>query len=75
LDTTASENVRHAFATGLTTQVGEKNSFAKLSDKEVLEIRKLYVRGRITHEAIAEKFNVSRSLISYILNRKIRRNV
>jgi hypothetical protein len=50
---------------------GIKNSHAKLTNKEVLNIRNS--KG-FNHE-IAEKFNVTASLISMILNRKIWKHI
>jgi len=47
-----------------TALVGSKNGNAKLSEKEVSEIRSLM--GRISQQKIAEKFGVSSSLISRI---------
>lgn len=47
---------------------GENHSCAKLTNLEVEEIRHLQKNG-FTHREIAEKFGVSRSTISMIINR------
>lgn len=43
----------------------------KLSEKEVKEIRKLYLGGGESHRSLAAKYNVTYGLISYILHYKI----
>lgn len=42
---TRSEQISHAFRLGLMSMAGENNSRAKLSEPDVLEIRKLYKEG------------------------------
>lgn len=59
---TASENIIHAVDNGLTN----KNRFAKLTAKEVLEIRNL----KNKNTEIAKVYNVTRETISLIKNRK-----
>ena len=51
---------------------GEKNSQAKLTDKEVLKIRELAAGryGKMRYSKIAKMFNISRSRISDIKNRR-----
>ena len=49
---------------------GEKAPSAKLSSKSIVEIRELYAQG-LTQKQIANKFNVSQSLISSIVLGKI----
>jgi hypothetical protein len=44
---------------------GEKNPFAKLTEVEVIEIKKL-LKTDLRHRTIADKFNVSRSCINNI---------
>jgi hypothetical protein len=48
---------------------GERQGIAKLTEPEVSSIRKAYAGGSRQH-ALAAQFGVSRSLISYIVNRK-----
>ena len=49
---------------------GEACGTAKLTNKKVLEIRERYAAGGVTQQALADEFNVARSLISLIVNRK-----
>lgn len=49
---------------------GEKHQNAKLTDIEVLEIRESYETGKVTCNELADKFNVSSSLISSIIRRE-----
>jgi len=48
---------------------GEQNGIAKLTEKEVLEIRRLYAKGVYTHAALAELFKVSPKTVFKILKR------
>lgn len=48
---------------------GERNSNAKLTEREVRKIRSL--RGIKTASDLAKKFNVSRATVSYIWTRKV----
>ena len=66
---TASENTIHAIQNGLLgIKYGEQTSGAKLTEKEVLEIRAI---GRsLKQKEIAEKYGVTTSAISGILLRK-----
>lgn len=60
---THSENTLHAFANGLmVAKKGEKNHSAKLSDKQVEEIKKLLLQGK-TQYSIAKKFSVHKVTI------------
>ena len=61
---TAKENTTHAINTGLKSSVGINNKMAKLTEKQVLEIRSL--KGIITQKQIANKFHVSQSMVSMI---------
>jgi hypothetical protein len=68
--TTLSGNSKHAFDNGLITiRKGENCNLSKLTEKEVLAIRDM--KGKWTHREISEKFNVSRSTITQILNRTL----
>lgn len=66
---TASENTRHAFDIGLISQKGESNNSSKLTKKEVVAIRN-HNTNLITQERMAKIYNVSRSLIGLVVNRK-----
>ena len=48
--------------------IGEKNSMAKLSDKQVKEIRKLYTAEKFTKTELSKKFNISYRSIVNIVN-------
>lgn len=48
--------------------VGETSHYAKLTETEVLEIRDLYPTYTILE--LARKYNVTKSTISYVVNRK-----
>jgi len=68
---TQKHNVRHAYATGLIVMgKGEKASNVKLSDAEVIEVRRLYAEG-VTQQKIAEMLNnkVTRGAIARITNK------
>lgn len=63
---THSENIRHAFRTGLECNKGEQHPSHKLTSIDVQEIRKLLSSGKFTHREIASMFNVSRYAITDI---------
>lgn len=67
------ENLIHAHQTGLTDNRGSKNGMSKLTENEVIEIRKL--NGSMNQRDIANKFNVSQSAIYNILARKTWKHV
>ncbi len=50
--------------------LGERNSNSVLTEKEVLEIRKLYVPYEISYRDIAERYEVSISTIKGIIRRE-----
>ena len=54
---------------------GEKNPAAKLTEKEVLEIRKLYRTNNFTQVKLGDMFNVTSVLINKIVNNKIWRHI
>ena len=72
---TVSENIRHSFDSGFhPSRKGENNPSAKISEREVLEIRALYIpskggkiKDRLTKSQIAEMYKVSVSLIKRIV--------
>lgn len=69
---TVRENTIHAYKTGLAHGLkGSKNSQAKLSDEDVINIIKLKKDKNITNIELAKMFNVSPSLISMIMHGKI----
>ena len=75
---THSENTQHSFDNGLQKPPclkGTKNGRAKLLEKEVLEIRRLYSTGDYSYRALAKMFGVDHSLIGYIIRRKLWKHV
>lgn len=52
------------------SQKGEKNPNSKLSERDVLDIRKSKEEG-ITHQELADKYKVTKTTISQIVNRKL----
>lgn len=75
---THSENVQHAYRTGLAKkQIGEENHAHKLTKKDVKYIRSVYLK-RDPHYgavALANKFNVDRTTIYDIVNRRTWREI
>ena len=75
---TYSENLQHAFDNGLKKPPclkGIKNGRAKLTEKEVLEIRRLYKTGDYTQRGLGKMFGVSKLPIGHIVNRKIWKHI
>ena len=79
---TPKENTGHAIKNGkrggcfqknnkLGSQPGSKNSWAKLTEKQVLEIRKLYATGNYYQKELGKKFGVCQQLIGHIVNNKL----
>jgi hypothetical protein len=50
---------------------GERNSSAKLTDRDVLEIRADYALGRAEQQELADRFHVHHTVISRIILRKL----
>ena len=72
---TKSENVKHAFNLGLTSQVGMKNSNAKLKDGEVWLIKRLIKDGMIPTNIISKMFLLGRGHVWDIKNGKTWKHV
>ena len=73
---TQQENVDHAWKYKLIIgKKGELNGCSKLTNKKVIEIRKLYKPYKITGDILAKKFNVSSSLIYRIIKRNIWKHI
>ena len=66
---TPAENQADRIAHG-TSNRGERHGAAKLTDQDVLEIRKLYAAGGVILRALSERFGVSVASIGYIVNRQ-----
>lgn len=65
---TGSENIKHAYQMGLLSRKGEKHSHSKLTEKEVLEIRKN--KDRLKGFELSDIYKVSQSVISEVRSRK-----
>jgi len=68
---TKSENEKHAHNLGLKNLIGSKNNNSKLTEKEVIKIKKLlnsedYKSGKINQKYIASIFNIKSYIISQI---------
>lgn len=62
-----STNASHAHRSGLKDQSGQRNPAAKLSDREVAQIRLAYAQGGYTQAELAKRFGVSYQTISKIV--------
>jgi hypothetical protein len=65
---TRSENLRHAFVTGLKTAAGEKNSRAKLTEQAVASIKAEYTGAYGQCAALALKYGVSHATVQDIVH-------
>lgn len=75
---TGSDNVLHAFSLGLReSKIGEEHWNCKLTDEDVKEIKKIYVKGSRTlgSRALAMRYGVHPTTIQKIMRGKFRRNV
>lgn len=66
---TGSENMKHAFATGLQHNRGERHSQRKLMEADVRKIRELVALG-LTQKEIAASYGLHQSAVSKIAARK-----
>lgn len=62
---TNAENQKHAFQHGLVSRKGPKNSQAKLTEEQVVEIADMIMAG-VTHDEIAKHFGISDVTVSAI---------
>lgn len=68
---TQSENMLHAFRTGLNVSLkGEEHWCSKLTEKEVKEIREKYIPYVYTQKMLAEEYGVSKDEIKLIVGRQ-----
>ena len=67
---TQSENILHAYRLDLMSVEGTRNPACKLSENQVIEIADLILEGH-TIADIRKGYNVSKSLISKIRNKKL----
>jgi len=54
---------------------GENQGTHKLTNEQVIEIRKMYSTGKYTQEKLGNKFNVVHSTISYIVNNRLWKHI
>jgi len=71
---TRKENINHAISIGL-WDLGEDNSQAKLSNKDVIDIRCRYKNRTDLQKDMAKEYGVSKSLINQIIKNKKRVNL
>lgn len=72
---TAAGNIQHAYRTGLNVaKCGEQSSAARLTESQVLEIRRLLSQG-IPQRVVAARYGLSQSNVSSIYQRRTWRNV
>lgn len=57
------------------TGIGEKNGNSRLSDAQVLEIRRIKTETDCTYASLAPRFGVTPEMISKICNRNFRTNI
>lgn len=67
---TYAANNKHAYDSGLKTAKGEKNGQSKLSESDVLEMRRLSSFG-LSNSEIGEKFDIHRTTVGEICRRKL----
>jgi predicted XRE-type DNA-binding protein len=65
---TLSENMEHAYKTGLACKKGEQNHNRKLTNKDVLKIRHLRNAKKLKHWEIAKILGVTRKTVGNVLN-------
>lgn len=63
------DNKKHAKLNGFTTR-GDRNTQTKLTVQNIKDIRTEYALGKISHNRLGKKYNVSGSSIYMILHRK-----
>jgi hypothetical protein len=66
---TLSMNMHHAHKNKLVDASGMKSVMAKLTDQDVIEMRKKYANGGYTQEQLAKPFGMSRRHVGDIINR------
>ena len=64
---TNSENIKDSYRKGRSSQSGEKNNSARLTEEMVHELRQRYKSDKITQQKLADEYGVGRSCISAIV--------
>ena len=73
---THSENTQHAKRNGmLKPQRGEKCGASKLTEKEVIEARRIFSKGNITITSLASQYGIKRQGMTSIIKRKNWRHI
>jgi len=67
---TVRENTLDAFKHGTRTNVGEANSYSKVTERDVRLIFNAYHDGANTQQELADYFNITISNVSCIVNKK-----
>ena len=68
---TYQENTKHAVDTGLLVKPkGELNGSSKLTEKQVIEIRKLYETGNYKQVELAEMYGLHKQYVNLIIHRR-----
>lgn len=67
---TKSENSKHAVALGLIDHAGEKCPVSKLTNSQVLGIRRRHKKGDTSYKKLGMMFGVSKSTIAHIITRR-----
>ncbi len=67
---TRSENVAHSFKTGLQSNKGVKNPISKLTEEQVIEIRRLFKPREMGRKKLAEIYGVKPTTIKDIIQRR-----
>ena len=67
---TRSQNMTHAIKMGLAKRFGENCGTSKLTESDVLKIRKTYSSGGVSQSEIARDYKVTPSAIYYIVKNK-----
>jgi len=73
-----SENNTHAYKTGLRTSEcvrGINSNHSKLTEENVLEIRRRFLNENISRKELSEIYNVSRRNICHIINNEIWKHI
>lgn len=81
--TTRSENCQHSYDNGLSTyrpfghknSTGSKNCMAKLSESDIITIRRLRNSKNMTYSEIAKIYGVNQATIGYIVTNKTWKHV
>lgn len=71
---TQSDNIKHSFKMGLSSQLGSRNAQSKLTETDVISIRLKYSAG-ISRKILANDFKISLATLCDIINNKIWKHV